>query len=422
MRRTVNLFALSLVAALGANAYDASVYTFDRQPRVSPSHGITLPQDAAKLIIERRMMLQESVLGSADDEVVEYVDQFGGQQQSLFGLSHEHNDPRRQLLVLEGVDDELVSAVPNAESNKFSVHHVSGGFASDDSLETLIGMNQDKRGPFTTCAFDVNGDGNAEVPAEARECLSTTTAFPEALQVFGRGSSPSFPVRRVESWSKENGAISILRITLPSRMERKEKTAVSNTLSSLFNNLSSLAAKSEQETTVLLLPLTDVTTKQKRNARYDTKESALKPAVSQAASSKSSSLHGSRYESSVPSTLMPVCYLSDSACVEATNNCSGHGHCYRKYGSKDESARSDCYACKCVETVEKGKDGSVRTIQWGGPACQKKDVSTPFFLLAGITLAIVFAIASGIGMLFNVGQQELPSVIGAGVGAPRAQR
>lgn len=109
----------------------------------------------------------------------------------------------------------IVSAVPNAESNKFSVHHVSGGFASDDSLETLIGMNQDKRGPFTTCAFDVNGDGNAEVPAEARECLSTTTAFPEALQVFGRGSSPSFPVRRVESWSKENGAISILRITLP---------------------------------------------------------------------------------------------------------------------------------------------------------------------------------------------------------------
>ncbi|KAL1850799.1 hypothetical protein Plec18170_006633 [Paecilomyces lecythidis] len=422
MRQTANLFALSLVAALGAHAYDASVYTFDRQPRVSPSHGTTLPQDAAKLIIERRMMLQGSLLGSADDEVVGYVDQFGGQQQSLFGLSQEQNEPRRQLLVLEGADGDLASAVSNQKPNSFNVHHVSGGFASDDSLETLIGMSQDKRGGFVSCSFDVNLGANPEVPAHARDCLETTAAFPGTLQVLGKGSSPSLPMRRVESWSKENGAVSILKITLPSQMDRKEKATLSNTLSSLFNNLSSFAAKSEQETTVLLLPLTDGTTKQKRNARYEAKENTLKPASQQAASSKSSDLHTSRYESSVPSTLMPVCYLSESACVESTNNCSGHGQCYRKYGSKDESSRGDCYACKCVETKEKNKDGSVRTVQWGGPACQKKDVSTPFFLLAGITVGIVFAVASGIGMLFSVGQQELPSVIGAGVGAPRAQR
>ncbi|GAD98513.1 conserved hypothetical protein [Paecilomyces variotii No. 5] len=422
MRQTANLFALSLVAALGAQAYDASVYTFDRQPRASASHGTTLPQDAAKLIIERRMMLQGSLLGSADDEVVGYVDQFGGQQQSLFGLSQEQNEPRRQLLVLEGADSDLASAVSNQKSNNFNVHHVSGGLASDDSLETLIGMSQDKRGGFVSCAFDVNADANPEVPAGARECLETTAAFPGTLQVLGKDSSPSLPMRRVESWSQENGAVSILKITLPSQMDRKEKTAVSKTLSSLFDNLSSFAAKSEQETTVLFLPLTDGTTKQKRNARYETKENTLKPAVQQASSSESSDLHTSRFESSVPSTLMPVCYLSESACVDATNNCSGHGQCYRKYGSKDDASRSDCYACKCVETVEKGKDGSVRTVQWGGPACQKKDVSTPFFLLAGITVGIVFAVASGIGMLFSVGQQELPSVIGAGVGAPKAQR
>jgi hypothetical protein len=59
------------------------------------------------------MMLQSSLLGSADDGLVGIVDHFGGQQQSLFGLSQDHSDPRRQLLVFEGVDHELGSSHPN---------------------------------------------------------------------------------------------------------------------------------------------------------------------------------------------------------------------------------------------------------------------------------------------------------------------
>lgn len=109
----------------------------------------------------------------------------------------------------------IASAVSNQKPNSFNVHHVSGGFASDDSLETLIGMSQDKRGGFVSCSFDVNPGANPEVPAHARDCLETTAAFPGTLQVLGKGSSPSLPMRRVESWSKENGAVSILKITLP---------------------------------------------------------------------------------------------------------------------------------------------------------------------------------------------------------------
>lgn len=67
-------------------------------------------------------------------------------------------------------------------------------------------------------------------------------------------------------------------------------------------------------------------------------------------------------------------------------------------------------------------DGTVKTVQWGGATCHKEDVSTPFFLLAGITILAVVAISSGIRMLFGVGQEELPSVIGAGVGISRTQR
>ena len=61
-------------------------------------------------------------------------------------------------------------------------------------------------------------------------------------------------------------------------------------------------------------------------------------------------------------------------------------------------------------------------MQWGGPACQKKDVSTPFWLLAGITIFLVSVVSWGIGLLVSIGQEELPGVIGAGVAGPRAQK
>jgi hypothetical protein len=102
------------------------------------------------------------------------------------------------------------------ESNDFGVHHVSASLVSDISPETLIGMGQDKRGGVMTCAFDIDSDSNSpEVPPDARECLSTAAIFPETLQVFDRDFSPLFPMKSVESWSKSNGRISILRISLP---------------------------------------------------------------------------------------------------------------------------------------------------------------------------------------------------------------
>jgi hypothetical protein len=58
-------------------------------------------------------------------------------------------------------------------------------------------------------------------------------------------------------------------------------------------------------------------------------------------------------------------------------------------------------------------------VQWGGAACQKQDISIPFFLLASITILAILAVGAGIGMLFSVGQQELPSVINAGVNPPK---
>lgn len=72
--------------------------------------------------------------------------------------------------------------------------------------------------------------------------------------------------------------------------------------------------------------------------------------------------------------------------------------------------------------MRKNEDGSVKTVQWGGPACQKKDVSVPFWLLAGFSVLLVSAISWGVGLLYSVGSEELPSVIGAGVAMGKAQK
>ena len=112
---------------------------------------------------------------------------------------------------------------------------------------------------------------------------------------------------------------------------------------------------------------------------------------------------------------LPACFSSGDACNNATNNCSSHGSCSRKYSS--------CYACKCGRTVvQQNDDGTTKSVQWGGSACEKKDISAPFFLFAGFSVAMVGLIAGVIGMVFSMGQEELPSVIGAGVAGPRVTK
>lgn len=114
--------------------------------------------------------------------------------------------------------------------------------------------------------------------------------------------------------------------------------------------------------------------------------------------------------------VIPRCHPSLDACNTATNNCSGHGSCFQKYGSSDGSGQS-CFSCGCRATVELvGPDGkSTSTTYWGGAACNKKDISSSFWLLAGFTVVMVGVISWGIGMLYSMGEEKLPSVIGAGV-------
>ena len=114
-------------------------------------------------------------------------------------------------------------------------------------------------------------------------------------------------------------------------------------------------------------------------------------------------------------TFLPACFSSYDSCTNTTNYCSGHGSCYAKHAG--------CFACKCGSTVVRyNEDGSYKTVQWGGAACEKKDVSVPFFLFASLGIALATLVASSIGMLLGMGSEDLPSVLGAGVAGPTARK
>lgn len=101
---------------------------------------------------------------------------------------------------------------------------------------------------------------------------------------------------------------------------------------------------------------------------------------------------------------IPACFSSQNACQVATGNCSGHGSCDNKYpGFKD------CFFCNCSKYTAEDPH------HWAGATCSKQDVSAPFWLFAGVTLFLLGILSFAVTLLFNVGEEKLPGVIGAGV-------
>ncbi|EME43897.1 hypothetical protein DOTSEDRAFT_71638 [Dothistroma septosporum NZE10] len=119
--------------------------------------------------------------------------------------------------------------------------------------------------------------------------------------------------------------------------------------------------------------------------------------------------------------ILPACFSTQSACESATRNCTGHGSCSKRYHDSTANNKGgiDCFSCSCKAT--KSSDGK-KTTYWGGPACQKKDISIQFWLIVLFTVGMIFLVGFAVGTIMDMGSQELPSVIGAGVSGPSARK
>ncbi|KAL8818846.1 MAG: hypothetical protein Q9223_002614 [Gallowayella weberi] len=234
----------------------------------------------------------------------------------------------------------------------------------------------------------------------------------------------------------------IVHISLPglAKSQNSSKAKSKQQLGEILRIL--LAPEVSQESTIILMPPSNTKAKAKRTTTSPYGNYAMPNRLQARKGQIEAPLTGpSAPETTLPSHrvstpqvfkasslanpgILPVCHPNLDKLIAATNNCSGHGTPYLKRPkSSDPKANDDCYACRCGKTVlSRGEGKGVKTVDWAGPACSKKDISMPFWLLAGISIALLATVTWGVGLLFSIGQEDLPSVIGAGVAGPRAQK
>ncbi|CAG8367356.1 unnamed protein product [Penicillium salamii] len=401
MRWMSTLLALAATGALQVNAQDATILTFpsslDGALKTVPKQ--QLSKEEARLILELRMQSSvASVLGAVDANTVDHLNQFADSDSTLFGGYGGKHSTGKSIVILEGVEQhtELQSSQPN----HIIVPRVSSQFIDADLLESF-GESGD-RGEY--CAFNDDA-GVASMKAQnAQECLSQDPMLAGKSGLFARGSLAA--IDSVEDWTSTDSQTSILKLSFK---DSSHSAAGAQLLRSLIAHLTELSASSQREITAVILPPGSKSATLRRGAK-----------------NVRSSIGNHNFARSTPdspllSTLAPVCHSSNSSCAEATRNCSGHGSCYLKFGSGVEGTTGNCYACRCQQSIVKNSDGTTRTVQWGGSACQKQDISSPFFLIASVTLLVILLVGSAIGMLFSMGAQKLPSTISAGVSNPRSQ-
>ncbi|KAB8267383.1 hypothetical protein BDV30DRAFT_231664 [Aspergillus minisclerotigenes] len=412
MHRLTSLLSLSLAIASGTKALDASIFTFGPSP---PWQNIKTPvvtDDVARHILELRMNVPTvSALGKWDQDIVELLDRYGGAPHSLFGGDIDYKDVTRSLVILEGIGAGLGSAIQQEYQGDLMIGSPSANYLIDGFLDSTSEANSDGYVTATKnyCKSDSGGGISFDVLQTIENCIPKGSAFEAVARVFGKELLGI--VKVAETWVDEQSLTAVLKISFQFPDEYVGSGSVVDSLTSVLHGLRALSSEVRQVTAVLL-PTINQGKGLKR--KVDPRE-----AVKEEASVRSSS---AAFMTTLQRQTHPVCFTSNSSCNLATDSCSGHGFCYKKSGSANDEAASDCYACKCKSTIVTKEDGAVQKFRWGGPACQKRDISSPFFLIAGISVLVVMAAGTAVGMLFHIGQNELPGVISAGVGPAKAQK
>ncbi|EKV04970.1 putative endoplasmic reticulum membrane protein [Penicillium digitatum] len=413
MRWVSAFFALALTGALQANALDATIFTFSPKitsPLTASAQQQTLSEDEARLVLELRLKSSvATVLGMVDADTVNHLNQFAQDDLALFGGATGGAAPKKSILILEGIDQEVALVMQKAQPTHIYIPQISSPFVGVDLVESFVESSPTAKGHRgQICTYFNDASRAASSTSQSpKECLSRDPMFADGSDLLFRDSLTL--VDSVEFWLCKDYNDSAVKLSF--------KNASGNSLlrnkllERLLLHLAQISSTNNREITTVVLP---PGVKPERISRRGAMQSST-PVTQQ------NTFRRSTQNFALRSTLAPVCHASNSSCAESTNDCSGHGSCYLKYGSGVEGTTGNCYACQCKQSFVQNSDGTTITVQWGGSACQKTDISSPFFLVAGVSLFAIALAGCAIGMLFSMGSQELPSVISAGVGGPKSQ-
>ncbi|KAJ5246954.1 hypothetical protein N7468_001937 [Penicillium chermesinum] len=399
------LLALTVTGALGTHALEASILKFPSQPHVNGVPA-TVSEDFARAVLDLRLKPSlASVLGGIEADIADHLNQFSDTQSTLFGGSGGVEASRKSLLVFEGLDNDVGSSIRKMQPGNLFVPNTSY-----DLVDNLVGSLKDAV-QGETCTYErANFKQDTDGIQSLRVCLSKDPLLVGENNLLNSNILAS--VQSAEVWVEHDNMKTVSIISFaPDTNDNGALTGqpFKTALESLVE--SSTANHHDATAIILTASQNDLRGFNRVSARDEKSSERSSPSYQFAAARAQRSAQGLPLHSN----LAPVCHVSNSSCAEATNNCSGHGYCGLKYASVDETTSGNCYICRCQQTEVRNSDGTTQKIQWGGPACEKKDISSPFFLIAGASVFVVALISSAIGLLFSMGQQDLPGIISAGV-------
>ncbi|KAL4734633.1 hypothetical protein BDV11DRAFT_197789 [Aspergillus similis] len=394
--RSVFSFLTTLAAiSVGAAALEVSVITFGSETQ---RQGLKSP-DISSATLQQLLELRSgspttSSLQSSDEDNIKFLNKLAGPPTHLFNAPAADGGLDALLVVLEGLTDEIGRSIQAEYQDELLTTAFVTGSAKDTFLYHILEARLE--GIVTSeskhCSFSSHTDEGFVSCLPANFNLTLSSGFLDQITIG-------------ESWINDLRELVVMRIAFKSR----GNTAYINNLKTFLSNLRSLSLNGKR-VTAIALPNLNASQKLSRLRRAP-EHTALDTTFSW---DRDERLMIADQHAQASLSLAPVCYASNSSCNDATDTCSGHGACYEKSGG--------CYACLCHDTYVKTASGAERKIRWGGSACQKRDISTPFFLIIGVTVAVSLAVISAITMIFGLGNDELPGVISAGVGTARAQK
>ncbi|KAI9719983.1 MAG: hypothetical protein M1812_003108 [Candelaria pacifica] len=455
MRILLGIITFTIFGYTKAASSTGLVYTFDLKSPHSVRDPQTTSPGTARLILAQRLGLsQYHSLNGVDDLTLQQLNAFGGERACLFGDDEGATAPAKLLVLVDGVQEPDDILPSRSFSPSFGISSPPSSSANEQLLVDLRQQTSSKlRREGHYCAYSIGKPGLSGALDGVRPSSGTCPSNNDFIAKMSPGEHGHLEnlvdfkhtmASGIRTYGGDRSSAIIYIDTLtaiakkygPSGEDYKKAVSI---LQDAFRDLASFAANGEQESTVILMPTSTNNAKRSANP-YGTYDISARSAIarqgkyeaplSAATDPEASAAPKSGPRPSHPQVMTPaafkstvsVCHTNFNSCVAATNNCTGRGHCERKYSSDNgKEARVDCFACSCHKTIKVDEDGKVKTTYWGGAACTKKDVSMPFFLLAGFTISFVLVISFGVGLLYSIGAEELPSVIGAGVASQRAK-
>ncbi|KAL7943058.1 hypothetical protein V8C42DRAFT_347036 [Trichoderma barbatum] len=373
MKLTLGI-AAAFVSCAAASQPAGDVYLLPNRESASPP---SIPSSIARLITLQRYSASyaASVHDIPDDvdaeTVVSLMNKFGGASAPLF--DELTDGPKQLLIMLQGLTEEQIKDTRGklGVQPSFTIPDVPSTNRHGWATGLEVPLDRLPKGEKTTCSYDemIN-------PFESR-CWTGKTLFAD----FDIQKKPEFLGYVIDS----------------------------------FPRLASLAEIGEVETTLLFLPGVGKSSGQYQSLHRRQAERVISHFHKTAAPVAPTSPAQNTLRA--PAGPIPACFDSLDSCISKTGNCSHQGQCLDKYASKDADTLASgrapvCFACHCLST--RTEDNGPLT-HWAGPTCAKKDISVPFWLFAGFTLLMLGTISLAVTMLYSVGDEQLPGVIGAGV-------